>query len=308
MENGRLYVGSADGRVYALEAATGRLLWSYRVAPQARWIPVYGRLISTWPVAGGVVVQDGVVYAAAGIAHYDGTYVVALDAVSGKAIWNNDTSGVLSTDVNCGISLQGELQVRGDELQFLGGGAYQMARFDRKTGACLNSPRHQVNSQWATAFYPYFPFYAKHSALNHTFPDGRTLRHFAMYDASRTVPLSFLAAPEQNPAPKQPARGGNAQQQNQQARAPQRATIWQDDGNQFYTAFVVTPEVLITGGPSSARGEVAQLSAISLNDGSVLWHEPLESVPVKAGIAIDSHQRIVVTLENGKLVCFTPGE
>ena len=52
--DGRLFVGSADGRVYALEAATGRLLWSYRVAPQARWMPVYGKLISTWPVAGGV--------------------------------------------------------------------------------------------------------------------------------------------------------------------------------------------------------------------------------------------------------------
>ena len=113
LDDGRLFAGSADGRVYALEAATGRLLWSYRVAPQARWIPVYGRLMSTWPVAGGVAVQDGVVYAAAGIAHYDGTYVVALDAVTGKAIWKNDTSGALAEDVNCGISLQGELQVRG---------------------------------------------------------------------------------------------------------------------------------------------------------------------------------------------------
>ena len=26
-----------------------------------------------------------------------------------------------------------------DELQFLGGGAYQVARYDRKTGACLNA-------------------------------------------------------------------------------------------------------------------------------------------------------------------------
>ncbi len=100
---------------------------------RSAWIPVYGRLMSTWPVAGGVAVQDGVVYAAAGIAHYDGTYVVALDAVTGKAIWKNDTSGALAEDVNCGISLQGELQLRGDELQFLGGGAYQVARYDRKT-------------------------------------------------------------------------------------------------------------------------------------------------------------------------------
>ena len=41
-------------------------------------------LISRWPVAGGVVVDKNTVYAAAGITHYDGTYVVALDALSGQ--------------------------------------------------------------------------------------------------------------------------------------------------------------------------------------------------------------------------------
>jgi len=47
----RVFVGSADGRVYAWEACTGRFLWSFRVAPEDRWIPVYGKLISAWPVA-----------------------------------------------------------------------------------------------------------------------------------------------------------------------------------------------------------------------------------------------------------------
>ena len=82
LAGGRLIVGSADGRVYAFEARTGELLWTFRVAPRDSLIPVYGRLISRWPVAGGVVVEDETVYAAAGIAHYDGTYVVALDAAT----------------------------------------------------------------------------------------------------------------------------------------------------------------------------------------------------------------------------------
>ncbi|MFH1268089.1 MAG: PQQ-binding-like beta-propeller repeat protein, partial [Planctomycetota bacterium] len=106
---GRVYVGSADGRVYCFEAASGRRLWSFRVAPKERLIPVYGKLISTWPVSGGVVVEDGVVYAAAGIAHYDGTHVVALDAATGEVKWYNDTSGTLSEQVNSGVSLQGDL-------------------------------------------------------------------------------------------------------------------------------------------------------------------------------------------------------
>ena len=64
---GRAYVGSGDGCVYALEAKTGRLLWRFRVAPVDRRIMVYGALCSTWPVNSGVLVADGVAYAAAGI-------------------------------------------------------------------------------------------------------------------------------------------------------------------------------------------------------------------------------------------------
>jgi outer membrane protein assembly factor BamB len=63
---GRALVGSGDGWIYCFEAATGRQLWRFRAAPAERVIPVYGSLRSTWPVAGGVLVEDGIAYAAAG--------------------------------------------------------------------------------------------------------------------------------------------------------------------------------------------------------------------------------------------------
>src|SRR5262249_25754997 len=72
---GRLYAGSGDGWIYALEAKTGRQLWRFRAAPVERTIPVYGSLRSAWPVASGVLVDGGVLYAAAGIANHDGTHV-----------------------------------------------------------------------------------------------------------------------------------------------------------------------------------------------------------------------------------------
>jgi len=81
---GRALVGSGDGWVYAFEAQTGRLLWRFRAAPAERKIPVYGSLLSTWPVASGVLVEDGIAYVAAGIVNYDGTYVYALDAATGR--------------------------------------------------------------------------------------------------------------------------------------------------------------------------------------------------------------------------------
>ena len=63
---GRAFVGSGDGWVYSYEATTGRLLWRFRAAPAERIMPVYGTLMSTWPVATGVLVDNGTAYFAAG--------------------------------------------------------------------------------------------------------------------------------------------------------------------------------------------------------------------------------------------------
>ena len=57
----RAYVGSGDGWVYCLEAATGRQLWRFRAAPEVRSIPLYGTLSSTWPVGSGILVQNGII-------------------------------------------------------------------------------------------------------------------------------------------------------------------------------------------------------------------------------------------------------
>jgi outer membrane protein assembly factor BamB len=144
----RVYVGSGDGRVYAFEAATGRRLWSFRAAPADRWIPVYGKLLSTWPVAGGVVVDNGVLYAAAGISNYDGTHVYALDAVTGKLKWYNNSSAALSASKE-GISLQGALSVHEGLLTFPGGTMVPTASYDLKTGECRNKLGKTVNQLWS---------------------------------------------------------------------------------------------------------------------------------------------------------------
>jgi outer membrane protein assembly factor BamB len=140
---GRAYVGSGDGHVYALEAATGRLLWRFRAAPVERHIMVYGSLSSTWPVNTGVLVADGVAYFAAGIIDYDGTYVYALDARTGEIKWQNNSSGHLSPELRKGVSAQGNLAIHGDQLLMAGGNQVTPARFDLETGECLNQPFEQ---------------------------------------------------------------------------------------------------------------------------------------------------------------------
>ena len=72
--SGRLFIGSSDGYVYCFDAGNGNTLWKFRAAAADRKIAVHGRLLSNWPVGSGVLVDDGVVYAAAGITSYDGTH------------------------------------------------------------------------------------------------------------------------------------------------------------------------------------------------------------------------------------------
>jgi hypothetical protein len=203
--------------------------------------------------------------------------------------------------VDCGISLQGELQIRGDQLQFLGGGAYLLAQYDLKTGTCLNPPRHELTSQFQTAFYPYYPSYAKYSSLHHTFADGRTLRYFSSYDGSNPTRLEVLAPPAANPdaASAKPTQRAGAKPD----RPADRPPVWQTGNTPLFTAFVVTPEVLLAAGPTQS-GDGGHVSAISLADGNVLWRQDLDSVPVKGGLALDAQQRIVVTLESGQMLCF----
>ena len=245
--NNRLYVGSADGRVYALEAATGKALWTFQAAPANQRIPVYGKLISRWPVAGGVVVQDGIVYAAAGMAHYDGVHVYALDAISGDVKWYNDTSGTISSVTESGVSLQGELFLKDGELRFLGGGAYEFARYDIQTGKCLNEPHDQPNSSFHTAFYAYYPEYGKYVTLEHTLPDGRELAYDASYEGSQHSELSLMEPlPEGTPKRLKPASRWGFQ--NQRRGAPERKQAWKIPVGPRYNAFIVGPDKFLAAG------------------------------------------------------------
>jgi outer membrane protein assembly factor BamB len=301
IEDGRLFVGSADGRVHAYEAATGKPLWTFRVAPAERWIPVYGRLISTWPVAGGVVVQDGVVYAAAGIAHYDGTHVVALDASSGAVKWFNDTSGTTSVEVDHGVSLQGSLSIRDGELRFVAGGVHEEARYDLTTGECLNEPFDAPRSLFHTAFYAYFPDYGRYTSLNRPFSDGSSLCYDCTYEGSWHGELMLLPAPpEGQPRPRKPvSRWGTQRQRPRRSQA-----VWQQPG-WWFNSFISSDHVLLTAGHNQPdAAESTFLTAVDMKDGSTLWQQQLPGPVVKSGLAVNHAKQVFVSLENGLVLAF----
>ena len=119
----RLFVGSSDGWVYAMggrerESCCGGF---GLLLPRGRSVPT-GVLLLRGRWLPGVLVEDGVVYAAAGIASYDGTHVIALDAATGKIRWQNNRSGrMFGEDRVTGVSVQGHLLLHEDRLYMAGG-------------------------------------------------------------------------------------------------------------------------------------------------------------------------------------------
>ena len=90
---GRVLAGGGDGRIYCLDATTGHCLWSLLAAPVDRRVFWFGHLVSTWPVVPGVVVQDGVAYAVAGLQKENGIHAYAIDPKTGNVLWEKDDAG-----------------------------------------------------------------------------------------------------------------------------------------------------------------------------------------------------------------------
>jgi len=133
--DGCVYVGSSDGWAYCVEAHTGRLVWRFRAAPVDRRMNLFGYLCSTWPVLGGVTVQDGKAYFIGGMQAEFGAHVYCVDARSGALVWQNNSAGPSFVAAGrLGYSPQSYTAVMNGKL--LGAsGAGPVAGFNLATGA-----------------------------------------------------------------------------------------------------------------------------------------------------------------------------
>ena len=137
IHGGRVFVGSDDGFLHAFDLNSGDLVWKRRGGPDGRRVLGNERMISRWPVRGGPVVRDGVVYFVAGIWPSDGIFVHALDARTGEALWLDDESGSIQmaqphggAEAESGVSAQGHL-VATEELLLVPTGRAVPAAFAR---------------------------------------------------------------------------------------------------------------------------------------------------------------------------------
>jgi len=91
----KLYFVCDDGCLYCLDAAGGKLLWKVRAVPSNRKVIGNERLISVGPAGGGPVLAGGRVFFAAGVWPFEGIFVHAVDARTGRSLWVNDSMGSL---------------------------------------------------------------------------------------------------------------------------------------------------------------------------------------------------------------------
>jgi outer membrane protein assembly factor BamB len=136
----RIFVGSDDGWLYAINAKDGRLLWKVRGGPTDNKCYGNERLVSHWPMRGGPVVYDDTVYCSAGIWPNDGIFILALNAETGEEIWRNDQAGSRMMPqphggamARSGVTPQGYLAVT-DDCLIIPNGRSVPAVFQRETG------------------------------------------------------------------------------------------------------------------------------------------------------------------------------
>lgn len=81
--------GGEDGWIYVVRAADGKLAWRFRAAPEERVILTDEHPASAWPLHGSLLVEDGVIHAAAG--HHNeldgGLFTYALELETGNIVW-----------------------------------------------------------------------------------------------------------------------------------------------------------------------------------------------------------------------------
>lgn len=95
IHQGRVLFGCCDGAVYCLRASDGALMWRFLATPLDRRLVAFDQVESVWPVHGSVLVQNDVVYFAAGRSSFldGGIHVYGLDVRNGEMLCHHKLEG-----------------------------------------------------------------------------------------------------------------------------------------------------------------------------------------------------------------------
>lgn len=303
--NDRAYVGSGDGYVYCMEATTGKSLWRFRAAPSERRIPVFGDLISTWPVGGGVLVDQGTVYAAAGNANYNGTHVYALNAGNGQIKWQNNDSGHDVGGKESGAGVQGHLLLHDNKIWMQGGNLTGIVSYQTKDGKFEVRGRKEgrygnlsgkdlylLNNRVEVSGLPmYFRQEDSHFIEKVGIPTPSGIVAVYTINPNQEFPQVMVALIDPMSTPAKPK------------------ALWQKKPFTENNAVAVGKNAIVVAGVNrEGVGKdlktTAGIVALDLKTGETLWKDELPAAPSGWGTAIDRDGHVIVTLQDGRVLCY----
>jgi outer membrane protein assembly factor BamB len=295
-----------------VDASDGRVLGRAELAPERRFVNIMDRLMSVWPVGGGVLVSgDGIAYAAAGSTATDGAVAAAVDIATGKFRWRQAYTPDRSTP-KLSFGVQGNLLLHKGTLYVNGGAPTGIVALDALTGenarvaARLEAGSEMFLEPDGTPTCSGPELYCHEPARTTIFKrhQGRVYfqladRHVALIDgrlfcARDPQSLDRLVA-LMNTDPKTGGKmgGGTVPWDVMQVPLDGDAILWA--GN---SADVRGVAVAADGLVALHQDRVAGLSA----DGRPLWSVPLPAPPVRWGVALTG-KHCVVTLTDGHVLC-----
>ena len=126
ISDNKVYAASDDGYIYCLSAMDSSLVWKHKGTDGDRMIPGNGRIISMWPIRSGLLVDNGILYFATGLFPNQGTFLSALSAEDGSVKWKQKVT----------ISPQGYM-LASDERLYVPTGRTNPVIFARTDGESL---------------------------------------------------------------------------------------------------------------------------------------------------------------------------
>jgi outer membrane protein assembly factor BamB len=248
---------------------------------------------------------------AAGIVNYDGTHVYALDAATGKIKWQNNATGHMDPVGRTGVSVQGQMLAFDGRLWLAGGNLVSPAAFDLQDGRCLNDPaqhvRRTVNNNVPASESPRGS--ELHRIGNQVFVSGKPYYshpQYPVYDWSVTNNTVVSRVGDRDLAWFNRAKLA-CYPHNESSSPEAFARAWGKTevagSTPLWTHPTPNGRALAVGKNAAVVATETEVQAVGLSDGQPLWTQPLPAPPVPWGLALTRDGRVLVTLENGDMVC-----
>ncbi len=309
--NGRAVFGSCDGSLTCVDASNGRPLGNVELAPETRFVNIMDRLMSVWPLGGGVVLgNEGIAFTAAGSTAADGTVAAAVDIATGRVLWRQAYT-LDHEDPKLSFGVQSNLLLQNETLYINGGAPVGIVALDAKTGA---DPRIVARLEAGMEMFlepdgkpscSGFELYGQQQARTTIFKrhQGRIYfrtsdRHLALIDGRLFCARDSLALDRivalMNTDPRTGGKMGGGTVPWDVMKIPvDESILWAGDKADLRGLAVGSDGLVVL--------HDASIEALSA-DGQSMWTAALPASPMRWGLALTA-DHCVVTCEDGHVVC-----